>query len=690
MSDYSFSEHEIEAAFYDFVALQGYEPDYKGWKEDGERRSARLKSSADKGRESSAKARLYVDKPANGWINDYRGDDYIRWSYWDAIKGDRERWEAYRAQLPSKEEQDAKKAAREAYEVWEREEAKRKAREQFALARPFDGTHEYLERKGVKAYDGIKKDSYGNIVIPIYKLPDTANIVNYQRIAPDGGKYFAPDCGVTGGVFFIGRPRPDMPLGLAEGYATAASVHEATGLPIAVCFNCHNLTKAAANIKAYLKASQYFIFADNDRGNEARADLRKNHGMEAAREAARALGVDEAHIIAPEAPEGENVDWNDRDAILSCEPDALRRELADKIAYAGMNEVQRQGRADLNSLQPTTLGLLRSLKADRGRGLDIGWGFYDDNGEGAPLICQALTLIGARTSGGKTLTLANIAARVILTRPDAHVLFLTLEEAHESVFYRILSAYLAQAGQVPEAIGIKAIEQAIDTGGGSLGAPHSAGGRAAWDAIVAGIDALSSRLLIADLIALPEAEKAGRAAALIEAFVGRYGAENAVICLDYIQLLRPDKQGAGDYRDFKRVMDVIKGLTRKKIAIFAGAQFNREAAKGTKDAANDPKTEFESAYAEQLREAGDLEQGAEIVLYCRADKEERYMNYKVLKNRRGRRGVTMSMPVDFSRGFLDWSEQGRDSFDGRVDSSYHAMMENDRKKARKTRADGRL
>lgn len=692
MSDYSFSEHEIEAAFYDFVASLGYEPDYKGWKSDGERRTARLKSSADKGHESSAKARLYVDKPANGWIYDYRRDEYIRWNYRDTIQGDHAKLEAYQAALPTPEEQAVKKAAREQYEQWERGEAVRKAREQFALARPFDGTHEYLKRKGVKAYEGIKKDRYGNIVIPIYKLPDMVNIINYQRIAPDGGKYFAPDCSIAGAVYIIGKPKPDEPLGLVEGYATAASVHEATGIPIAVCFNCHNLTKAAANIKAYLKASDYFVFADNDRGNEVRADLRKNHGMEAAREAARALGVDAAHIIAPEAPEGENVDWNDRDALLSCEPDVLRRELADKIAYAGLTEEKRQGRADLDTLRPTTLELLHSLKEDRGRGLNLGWSFFDGNGAEIQLICQALTLIGARTSGGKTLTLANIAARVVLTRPDAHVLFLTLEEAHESVFYRILSAYLAQAGYVSEAVDIKAIERAIDTDGYSLGVPDSPHGRDAWDAITAGIKALGSRLLIADLIALPEAEKAGRAAALIEAFVDRYGAENSVICLDYIQLLRPDKPGSGDYRDFKKVMDIIKGLTRKKIAIFAGAQFNREAAKGTKDAANDPEAEFRNTYAEQLREAGDLEQGAEIVLYCRADKEGRFMNYRVLKNRRGQRETTMSMPVDFSRGFLDWSDQAPDSFSGRgAGINYSAMLDNDRKKqARKKRVDGRL
>lgn len=654
MSDYIFSEDEIERAFYDFVAAQGYEPDRKGWKPDGNRRTARLKSSADKGHESSAKARLYIDKPANGWIYDYRRGEYIRWNYWETLQGDRAKLEAYKTALPTQEEQAAKKEAREKLEERERGEGIRKAREKFALAQPFNGMHEYLVRKGVQAHEGLRRDVHGNLVIPMYKLPGMKNIVNYQRIAPDGDKYFASNCSVDGAVYIIGRPRPDMPLGLAEGYATAASVHEATGIPIAVCFNCHNLTKAAANIKAYLKASDYFVFADNDRGNEVRADLRKNHGMEAAREAARALGVDAAHIIAPEAPEGENVDWNDREALLSCEPDALRREIERKIYKAGLKPKEREYVTELERLKPITEERLREIRENRGRGLDIGWTTYNARGEGMPLKLQGLTLLAARTSGGKTLSLSNIAARVMKRDPEAHILFISLEEAEESAYYRVLSSFMAQADGAASPTK-REIETALEMGG-ERWAQYSQERRDKWASITAAMNYLAEHLLIADLMTVSDLDNVEKAAGLISAFYDQYK-EHAVICLDYIQILKPPKQGAGDYRDFKQVMYVLRKLIARKVNIIAAAQLNRDPARG---AANDPVKEFKDAYCEQLREAADIEQAAEVILYCKIDnrdEETPYMNYRVLKNRRGVRNVTMSMQIDFSREALDWRQQ---------------------------------
>lgn len=654
MQDYNFSEYEIEAAFYDFVAAQGYEPDYKGWKSDGERRTARLKSSADKGRESSAKARLYIDKPANGWIYDYRRGEYIRWNYWETIQGDRAKLDAYKAELPTPEEQAAKKAAREAYEAWEKAEALRKAREEFALAMPFNGTHEYLENKGVQAHEGLRRDSHGNLCVPMYRLPDMTNIVNYQRIAPDGGKYFASNCRVDGAVYIIGEPQPDKPLGLAEGYATAATVHEATGIPIAVCFNCHNLVEVAKMIKQNINAARYLIFADNDRANAEREDLRKNHGMEAAREAAQALGVDAAHIIAPEAPEGENVDWNDREALLSCEPDALRREIERKIYKAGLKPKEREYVTELERLKPITEERLREIRENRGRGLDIGWTTYNARGEGMPLKLQGLTLLAARTSGGKTLSLSNIAARVMKRDPEAHILFISLEEAEESAYYRVLSSFMAQADGVASPTK-REIETALEMGG-ERWAQYSQERRDKWASITAAMNYLAEHLLIADLMTVSDLDNVEKVAGLISAFYDQYK-EHAVICLDYIQILKPPKQGAGDYRDFKQVMYVLRKLIARKVNIIAAAQLNRDPARG---AANDPVKEFKDAYCEQLREAADIEQAAEVILYCKIDnrdEETPYMNYRVLKNRRGVRNVTMSMQIDFSREALDWRQQ---------------------------------
>ncbi len=104
-------------------------------------------------------------------------------------------------------------------------------------------------------------------------------------------------------------------------------------------------------------------------------------------------------------------------------------------------------------------------------------------------------------------------------------------------------------------------------------------------------------------------------------------------------------------------MYVLRKLIARKVNIIAAAQLNRDPARG---AANDPVKEFKDAYCEQLREAADIEQAAEVILYCKIDnrdEETPYMNYRVLKNRRGVRNVTMSMQIDFSREALDWRQQ---------------------------------
>jgi putative DNA primase/helicase len=87
---------------------------------------------------------------------------------------------------------------------------------------------------------------------------------------------------VAGCYFLIGEPVEV--LCVAEGYATAASIHEATGNAVAVAFNAGNLVPAARALRARYPNSRIIICADDDAKTEGNPGLTKAH------EAAQAVG----------------------------------------------------------------------------------------------------------------------------------------------------------------------------------------------------------------------------------------------------------------------------------------------------------------------------------------------------------------------------------------------------------------
>lgn len=657
-ADYTPTESEIVAAFEQFASYNGFRL-MGNAQVQGAKYTWRAQFGKDKGKQTSVTARLYADMPANGWLHSWRTNEHVEWSYLSTLDTTSPQYAAYSAQMPSREEQERKRAQREEAERNERAENERKAREFYEVtAQPFNGTHEYLARKGVRAHEGIKRDASGDLIIPMFSPDDFKRVVSYQRIHADGTKLFAKGARTAGAVYIIGTPQPDKPLGLAEGYATAATVYEATGLPMVVCFNCHNLAQAAAAVKEHIKAADYLIFADNDRANAENPELRKNHGLEAARAAATALKVDSAHVVAPQAAEGCNVDWNDRAAQLET-VEELKQELGEKIRYAGLNEGQRRGVVALNGLQPPTLERLAAIEAHRGKGFDLGWTFYNRNGEKRLVKAQGMTIIAARTGGGKTTTLTNIAARALHVEPDAHVLFLSLEEAEESVYYRILGAYMGQSAAAAPTI--DEIHRGIGSRGKTLSADSDK-----WGGILAAANYMESRLLIADLINTPNLRDADFAVELMHEFFERYR-ERAIICLDYIQMLQPSGKISNDYRDFKRVMTKVKELIAARVTLFAGAQMNRDVA----DRKVTAQEEFITAICENIREAADIEQAAELILYARGDNRPEiaeqngtpYMNFRILKNRRGPSDMSMAMAVNWSKGAYDWLHQHTNTFE---------------------------
>lgn len=106
------------------------------------------------------------------------------------------------------------------------------------------GSSEYLTRKKVRAF-GIRF-ALGRIAVPLRNM--AGDMVGLQWIGPDGDKKFITGTAKSGAFHIIGHVADAQAAqyGFAEGYATAASVHQATGLPVVVCFDCANLVRVVS------------------------------------------------------------------------------------------------------------------------------------------------------------------------------------------------------------------------------------------------------------------------------------------------------------------------------------------------------------------------------------------------------------------------------------------------------------
>lgn len=166
---------------------------------------------------------------------------------------------------------DAQQQDREA----QRAEAARRAEALFA-ALPDHGAVPYLQRKQVRMY-GCRIGRNGVLVVPL-RRPFTAALVGLQFIHADGSKKFITGTAKTGAAHLIGDLADSPTVVLAEGYATAASVHQATGWPVFVCFDCGNLLPVARQVREALPKVRIIVAADHDqwtvRGEIRRTELR--------------------------------------------------------------------------------------------------------------------------------------------------------------------------------------------------------------------------------------------------------------------------------------------------------------------------------------------------------------------------------------------------------------------------------
>ena len=253
------------------------------------------------------------------------------------------------------------KAAREAEERERQGEAARVANLLWNSATPADDSHPYLVRKGVRSY-GLrvgrwqKEDDTGRVwldvpgalLVPI--MLTSGKIVSMQGIFPDSAnaanrdKDFLKDGRKRGGFFMIGTPpRDGESIVVWEGYATGASIHDATGWCVAVAFDAGNMVAVAEDLRALMPGAIFVIAADNDRWS--RMGEIENPGVHFAERAAYAV---RGRLVVPEFADLDDrpTDFNDlqqREGI-----DVVQRQLMPPSAVVPLDENGNDSLPDFN------------------------------------------------------------------------------------------------------------------------------------------------------------------------------------------------------------------------------------------------------------------------------------------------------------------------------------------------------
>lgn len=196
-----------------------------------------------------------------------------------------QREKLYRRIEQAKEDAEATRRQKQA-------EAKERACAEYEKLKPVQD-HPYLHEKGVGAYGSmpLKVDVYGNLIVPVHDMD--GNIHSLQRVSAKGEKNFLKD-GRTKGLFHVLPGNEEIII--AEGYATGASVHEATGATVVCAFNAGNLQSVAEQFRESYPAKELTIAADNDRWTSL-LDGRVNPGLIKGQAAAEAV---QGRMVYPE------------------------------------------------------------------------------------------------------------------------------------------------------------------------------------------------------------------------------------------------------------------------------------------------------------------------------------------------------------------------------------------------------
>ena len=275
-------------------------------------------------------------------------------------------------------------------------------------------------------------------------------------------------------------------------------------------------------------------------------------------------------------------------------------------------------KAVIRVLEPYRLENLQEDIAQTRPGLKTGYESLDSLFLIPP---EAITIIGARPSHGKTTLLMNLLLNMTQAYPEQSFFFFSYEESRKQVGVKLLNIL---SGEVLDKTGnVRALEDCLRAG--QTNKPNIERGRAKFRELTE-----SKRLWIVD-----EPLFVDELADTLALLWGRY--DIGAIFIDYIQKVKIKGRYATRQLEIQkiseRILETAKGLS---IPIILGAQLGRD------------KERADKVRLDNLREAGDIEQDANLVLGLynpamekaqdegeRSYEDEIKLKVTVLKNRNG-------------------------------------------------------
>lgn len=223
--------------------------------------------------------RLAVVGFAQNWVTDQlesftvQQGDTADQAEWEQVK---KQQSELRKQAKKEAEQRAKETAQRASDIWSK--------------LPDSGKAPYLFNKGVGGF-GLRY-SRGSVVVPVADI--NGQLKGLQFIDEQGNKKFLTGTAKKGCFHLLAKPTDRV--GIAEGYATAASIYQITGIPVAVAFDAGNLLPVAQAFRQQYPDMEIVIFGDDDRETEG------NPGRTKALAAAKAVN---GRAVFPQLQEAE-------------------------------------------------------------------------------------------------------------------------------------------------------------------------------------------------------------------------------------------------------------------------------------------------------------------------------------------------------------------------------------------------